>query len=85
MFQNSMTPVIKTAVPKNFRSTNWTGIAKRARIMYYSPERVSANELNGMTYEGLAHPKWNGRLIIRKSNNIYNQSLVASLVKNNGK
>ncbi|MDC3382592.1 extracellular solute-binding protein, partial [Candidatus Pelagibacter sp.] len=85
MFQNSMTSAIKAAVPKNFRSTNWTGIAKRARIMYYSPERVTANELNGMTYEGLADPKWKGRVVIRKSNNIYNQSLVASLVKNNGK
>jgi iron(III) transport system substrate-binding protein len=85
MFQNSMTSAIKAAVPKNFRSTNWTGIAKRARIMYYSPERVSVNELNGMTYEGLADPKWKGRVVIRKSNNIYNQSLVASLVKNNGK
>jgi iron(III) transport system substrate-binding protein len=53
--------------------------------MYYSPERVNANELNGMTYEGLADPKWKGRVVIRKSNNIYNQSLVASLVKNVGK
>ena len=53
--------------------------------MYYSPERVSANELNGMTYEGLADPKWKGRIVIRKSNNVYNQSLVASLVANNGK
>ena len=85
MFQKSMTPAIKAVVPKNFRSTNWTGIAKRARIMYYSPERVNANELNGMTYEGLADPKWKGRIVIRKSNNIYNQSLVASLVKHNGK
>ena len=76
---------IKYAVPTNFRSTHWTGIAKRARIIYYSPERVRANELNGMTYEGLADSKWKNRLVIRKSNNIYNQSLVASLVKNNGK
>ncbi len=85
MFQNSMSPAIKAAVPSNFRTSKWTGIAKRARIMYYSPERVSSNELNGMTYEGLADPKWKGRVVIRKSNNIYNQSLVASLVKNNGK
>ena len=85
MFQNSMSPAIKAAVPSNFRTSKWTGIAKRARIMYYSPERVNANELNGMTYEGLADPKWKGRVVIRKSNNIYNQSLVASLVKNNGK
>ena len=85
MFQNSLTPAIKAAVPSNFRTSKWTGIAKRARIIYYSPERVNANELNGMTYEGLADPRWKGKVVIRKSNNIYNQSLVASLIKNNGK
>ena len=76
---------IKDAVPKTFRTNKWVGIAKRARIIYYSPERVTGAELSGMTYEGLADPKWKGRLVIRKSNNIYNKSLVASLIKNNGK
>ncbi|MDC0216050.1 extracellular solute-binding protein [Candidatus Pelagibacter sp.] len=85
MFQNSMSSAIKAAVPANFRTKNWTGIAKRARIIYYSPERVNANELNGMRYEDLANPKWKGKVVIRKSNNVYNQSLVASLVANNGK
>ena len=85
MFQNSMSSAIKSAVPSNFRTSKWTGIAKRARIIYYSPERVNANDLNGMRYEDLADPKWKGRVVIRKSNNVYNQSLVASLVKNNGK
>jgi len=77
--------VIKDAVPKTFRTNKWVGIAKRARIIYYSPERVTGAELSGMTYEGLADPKWKGRLVIRKSSNIYNKSLVASLIKNNGK
>ena len=85
MFQNSLTTAIKAAVPSNFRTSKWTGIAKRARIIYYSPDRVNANDLNGMTYEALADPKWKGKVVIRKSNNIYNQSLVASLIKNNGK
>ena len=85
MFQNSLTPAIKAVVPLNFRTSKWTGIAKRARIIYYSPERVNANDLNGMRYEDLADPQWKGRVVIRKSNNIYNQSLVASLIKNNGK
>ena len=77
--------IIKAAVPSNFRTSKWVGIAKRARIVYFAPERVSGAELVGLTYESLADPKWKGRLVIRKSNNIYNQSLVASLVKNNGK
>ena len=76
---------IKSAVPSNFRTSKWTGIAKRARIVYFAPERVSGAELSGLTYESLADPKWKGRLVIRASNNIYNQSLVASLIKNNGK
>ena len=77
--------VIKDAVPSNFRPSKWTGIAKRARIVYFAPERVNGSELSGLTYESLADPKWKGRLVIRASNNIYNQSLVASLIKNNGK
>jgi len=86
MLQSGLnTAAIKSAVPSNFRTSKWVGIAKRARIVYFAPERVSGSELSGLTYESLADPKWKGRLVIRKSNNIYNQSLVASLIKNNGK
>jgi len=86
MTQSGLTsPTIKSSVPKNFRTTHWVGVAKRARIIYYSPERVTGAELSGMTYEGLSDPKWKGRLVIRKSSNIYNKSLVASLIENNGK
>ncbi len=76
---------IKSLVPSNFRTSKWVGIAKRARIIYFAPERVTGAELTGLTYESLADSKWQGRLVIRKSNNIYNQSLVASLIANNGK
>ena len=86
MTQGGLTSAaIKAAVPSNFRTSHWVGVAKRARIVYYAPERVSGAELSGLTYESLADPKWKGRLVIRKSSNIYNKSLVASLVKNNGK
>jgi len=86
MFQRgASSKAVKAAVSSNFRTAYWTGIAKRARIIYYSPERVSAKDLKGMSYENLADPKWKGKIVIRKSNNVYNQSLVASLIKNNGK
>ena len=86
MLQSGLnTNAIKSAVPSNFRTSKWTGIAKRARIVYFAPDRVTGAELAGLTYESLADPKWKGRVVIRASNNIYNQSLVASLVKNNGK
>ena len=42
MTQGGLTSAaIKAAVPSNFRTSHWTGIAKRARIVYYAPERVS--------------------------------------------
>ena len=86
MLQSGLaTSKIKSSVPSNFRTPQWVGIAKRARIVYFAPSRVTGAELSGLTYESLADPKWRGRLVIRASNNIYNQSLVASLVKNNGK
>ena len=86
MFQKgASSKAVKAAVPSNFRTAYWTGIAKRARIIYYSPERVSLSDLKGLKYEDLANPKWKGKIVIRQSNNVYNQSLVASLIKNNGK
>jgi len=86
MFQKgASSAAIKKAVPSNFRTAYWTGIAKRARIIYYSPERVNTSDLDGMSYENLGDPKWKGRIVIRQSNNIYNQSLVASLIEKHGK
>ena len=54
---------IKSAVPIT-RTSKWAGIAKRARITYFAPERVSGAELAGLTYESLTDPKWKGRLVI---------------------
>ena len=77
---------IRSVVPDNLKgpNTTWVALAKRARIMYYNPRTVSAAELEGLSYEDLAKPEWNGRVVIRKSSNMYNQSLVASLVANHG-
>jgi iron(III) transport system substrate-binding protein len=84
MFQNSMSPLIIDKVPENYRSENWTGISKRARIIFYSKDRVKNNEIENLNYEDLSNLKWKNRIAIRQSNSIYNQSLVASLVSNNG-
>ena len=74
---------VKRAVSSNFRTSYWTGIAKRARVIYYDPSRTSPAA--NMSYEDLANSKLKGKVVIRKSNNVYNQSLVASLIQNNGK
>jgi iron(III) transport system substrate-binding protein len=64
------------------RDGYWYGLSQRARVIYYNPEKVSADDLS--TYEDLADPKWKGQICIRSSSNIYNQSLVASMIDANG-
>lgn len=64
------------------REGYWYGLSQRARVILYNPETVSAADLS--TYEDLADPKWKGKICIRSSSNIYNQSLVASMIDANG-
>jgi len=86
MFQSISSDTINSIVPENLRGPNneWIGIAKRSRVIYYNPVNVSAEDMEGLTYEDLSDPKWKGRVAIRSSGNMYNQSLVASLIANNG-
>lgn len=60
----------------------WVGLSKRVRTIMYHPDRVDPSELS--TYEDLADPRWEGRLCMRNSNNVYTQSLVASLIYHHG-
>ena len=60
----------------------WVGLSKRVRTIMYHPGRVDPAELS--TYEDLADPRWAGRLCMRNSNNVYTQSLVASLIAHHG-
>ncbi|MGH8913264.1 MAG: ABC transporter substrate-binding protein [Acidimicrobiia bacterium] len=60
----------------------WVGLSKRVRTIMYHPDRVDPSELS--TYEDLADPRWAGRLCMRNSNNVYTQSLVASLIFHHG-
>jgi len=71
-------------VPENFRDAdnNWIGLATRARIIAYSKERVKPEELS--TYEDLTSDKWKGKLLVRSSTSLYNQSLLASFIELNG-
>ena len=73
---------IKKTVPKNFRSDYWVGIAKRARVIFYNPNKT--NPPKNLRYEDLSKEIFKGKILIRQSNNIYNQSLVASIIEHNG-
>ncbi len=72
------------SVPVNLRDEqgHWVGLSLRARPLMISPERVAANSVANL--EDLTDPKWKGRICIRSSSNIYNQSMVASLIEQLG-
>ncbi|TXS92700.1 Fe(3+) ABC transporter substrate-binding protein [Parahaliea maris] len=75
---------LKKVVPANLRDSEdyWYGLSVRARVIAYNRERVKPEELS--TYEALTDPSWKGRLCIRSSGNIYNQSLVAGMIATEG-
>ncbi len=75
---------IEANVPAHLRDDEnlWTGLSQRARIIFYSKERVNNPP---QTYEDLADPAYKGQICIRSSSNIYNQSLMASMIENHGK
>ena len=75
---------LDTAIPENMRDPvgYWFGLSQRARPIFYVKGKVDPSELS--TYEDLAGEKWKGRICIRSSSNIYNQSLVASMIANDG-
>ncbi|MBD2072155.1 Fe(3+) ABC transporter substrate-binding protein [Leptolyngbya sp. FACHB-671] len=76
--------VLEQAVPENLRHPEglWFGLSKRARVIVYNKSRVNPAELS--SYEDLADEKWRGRLLVRSSSNVYNQSLVGALLEAHG-
>lgn len=64
--------------PKN----QWFGLSVRARTIVYNTEKVKPGDLS--TYEDLASPKWKGRLCLRTSKKVYNQSLTAMMIAEHG-
>ena len=77
---------IKKVVPVELRGENdeWIAVAKRARVIFYNPELVDENEIKNINYEDLSKDTWKGKIVIRSSSNMYNQSLVSSLISNLG-
>lgn len=77
-------PTLEENVPANLQDeqNRWFGLSQRARTIVYSTERVKPEELS--TYEALADEKWKGRLCLRTSKKVYNQSLVATMIATQG-
>jgi len=72
------------AVPANLRDPGkqWYGLSIRARTLFFNTKMAKAADLS--TYEDLASPKWRGKLCLRSSKKVYNQSLVAMMISEHG-
>ncbi|MEO5354458.1 MAG: extracellular solute-binding protein [Magnetococcus sp. XQGC-1] len=76
--------VLTANIPERLRDPDnrWFGLSVRARTIVYSTARVPLNTLS--SYEALAEPQWKGRLCLRSSEKVYNQSLVAMMIARHG-
>jgi iron(III) transport system substrate-binding protein len=84
VLQPVSSPALEAAVPAHLRDPEgyWFGLSLRARTIMYAKGRVAPAELS--SYADLADPRWRGRICVRSSSNIYNQSLVASFIATQG-
>ena len=75
---------LKERLPENFRHPDgkWFGFSSRARVIFYSKDMYDEPPVT--TYEGLADDKLQGEVCIRSSSNVYNQSLLASMIAHHG-
>jgi iron(III) transport system substrate-binding protein len=75
---------LQANIPAHLRDAEnrWFGLTVRARTIMYNTRKVKPEELS--TYEALGDPKWKNRLCLRSSNHIYNQSLLATMIKRFG-
>ena len=84
VFQPVRSEILQQTIPSHLRSPTkeWFGLSIRARVIIYAKDRVTPDQLD--TYESLSSSEWKDRICIRSSENIYNQSLVASMLATRG-
>ena len=75
-----MTSSLYSSIDANLRDPDgqWFGFTKRARVIVYNKSRVQPSDI--ARYEDLVDSKWRGRFSVRSSGNVYNQSLVGSII-----
>jgi iron(III) transport system substrate-binding protein len=84
LFQPTASAVLEASVPAAYRDPagHWFGLSMRARPIMYARDRVKPGEL--ATYQDLTDARWKGKVCVRSSGNVYNQSMVAAMVAEQG-
>ena len=76
--------VLAERLPANLRHPEglWFGLSTRARIIIYDKAKGAPEGL--ANYADLADPKFKGQICMRSSSNIYNISLLSSIIAHKG-
>lgn len=84
VFKSVQSAELENNIPAHLRDVDneWFGLSLRARPIFYAHDRVDPSQLNN--YLGLADEQWRGRICVRSSDNVYNQSLVAGMIAHHG-
>ncbi len=84
LLQAVSSPILEKNVAAHLRDpgNQWFGLSARARSIFYNTAMVKPEELS--TYQALADDKWAGKLCLRTSKKVYNQSLIAMMIADNG-
>lgn len=83
LFQPVQSEILDSRIPAEFRhpDDHWFGFSTRARIIFYAKSRVPNPP---RTYDALADPEWKGRICIRSAMDVYNLSLMSSIIAHEG-
>lgn len=84
VFQAIESTVLDERVPEYLRDPTglWFGLSKRARVVVYNKANGPPEGLS--RYEDLANDALRGQVCMRSSGNIYNLSLLGSLIEHHG-
>ncbi|MEL6864989.1 MAG: Fe(3+) ABC transporter substrate-binding protein [Bacteroidota bacterium] len=84
LLQKVQSEALETTIPDRLKDPDrtWFGLTKRARVIVYDKDKVNPAALS--TYQALTEAQWKGKILIRSSGNIYNQSLLAAIIANEG-
>jgi len=84
LFQPTKSASLDSRIPPSLRHPDglWFGFSTRARVIVYAKDVVKPSEIRG--YENLADPKWKGKVCMRSSSNMYNLSLMSSMIDHMG-
>ncbi len=84
LFESVRSKTIESRIPAQFRGEDnrWFGFSYRARVIVYNKDRVKPED--AQNYADLANPRFKGKVCVRSGGHVYNRTLMASMIYNQG-